>query len=517
MFSMAFRRITPRKRTAKKSKIKSMLIANRGEIALRIIRAGWELGIRCVIASSEIDIDSLPSRVADSVFNLGPGSAAETYLDIEKIIDAAKKSNVEAIHPGYGFLSENAKFAKRCEEEDIIFIGPNSEAMEKLGDKVWGRKKAKELKIPTIPGSKGVVNDVRTAIKVSRKIGFPVLIKAAAGGGGRGMRVVENLKDLKDAFESAQSEAELAFGDGSCFIERYLSKPRHIEIQAMRDSHGRFIHLYERECSIQRRHQKLLEEAPSLTVSTLMRKRMIDSSKALTKAAKYHGVCTVEFLVDGKNFYFIEVNTRVQVEHPVTEKITGIDIIRAGIRIAGKERIPFSQRQVRRSGHAIECRINAEDPRFGFAPTPGTVEELILPAGPGIRVDTHLCPGYTVPSIYDSLIAKVISYGRTRREAITRMERALREMVVRGFTTTAPFHRRLLAHKSFRNGKIWTRFVEHQGSRLTEPSEQEDKESILAAAILLADEENHPNVEQDSEDQNDWNSNRNEDVEESWN
>ena len=514
---MAFRRITPSKGKSKRPKIKSMLIANRGEIALRIIRAGWELGIRCVIASSEIDIDSLPSRVADSVFNLGPGNAAETYLDIEKIIQAAKKSKVEAIHPGYGFLSENARFAKRCEEEGIIFIGPYADAMEKLGDKVWGRKKAKDLKIPTIPGSKGVVNDVKTAMKISRKIGFPVLIKAAAGGGGRGMRVVEKMQDLKDAFESAQSEAKLAFGDGSCFIERYLAKPRHVEIQAMRDSHGRFIHLYERECSIQRRHQKLLEEAPSLAVSTLMRKRMIDASKALTKAAKYHGVCTVEFLVDGKNFYFIEVNTRVQVEHPVTEKITGIDIIRAGIRIAGKERIPFTQRQVRRNGHAIECRINAEDPRFGFAPTPGTVEELILPAGPGIRVDTHLCPGYTVPSIYDSLIAKVISYGRTRKEAITRMERALREMVVRGFTTTAPFHRRLLSHKSFRNGKVWTRFVEYQGSKLTEPSEEENKQAVLAAAILLADEENHPDVDNNQDAEEGWNSNNNEEFEENWN
>ncbi|MBC8515004.1 ATP-grasp domain-containing protein [bacterium] len=471
-----------------------MLVANRGEIALRIIRAGWELGIHSVLAASEADIDSLPARVADQVVSLGGGGAGETYLSLERIIEAAKESEVQAIHPGYGFLSENPTFSRRCEEEDLIFIGPSADAMEKLGDKVWAKKKAEELKIPIIPGSKDVVKDAREAFQIAKRVGYPVLIKAAAGGGGRGMRVVQHPRDLKNAFLSAQQEATLAFGDDACFLEKYLAKPRHVEIQMMADTRGQVRHLFERECSIQRRHQKLLEEAPCLKVSHLLRRSMIQASIGLVRAAKYYGVCTMEFLVDRNRAYFIECNTRVQVEHPVTEQITGIDIVRAGIRIAGREKIPFSQHQVKRQGHAIECRINAEDPRRGFAPTPGRVEELILPAGPGIRVDTHLCPGYTVPDLYDSLVAKVIAFGRTRKEAINRMERALREMVIRGFPTTLPFHRRLLAHQTFRRGKSWTRFVEQQGSRLTEPDDLESERGLMAAALLLADEEDHPPV-----------------------
>ncbi|MCH7493795.1 acetyl-CoA carboxylase biotin carboxylase subunit [bacterium] len=487
----AFRRITL-KRAPRPSRIKSLLVANRGEIAVRIIRACWELGIRCVLAASETDKDSLPARLADEVVTLGDGLAGETYLSMDRILAVAREAKVQGIHPGYGFLSENPVFSRRCKEEGFVFIGPDAGAMEKLGDKVWAKRKARELKIPVVPGSANVIESVEEATRVARRIGMPVLIKAAAGGGGRGMRVVRKAKDLAQGYAQAQAEALAAFGSGACFLERYLDRPRHVEIQILADKRGRVIHLFDRECTIQRRHQKLLEECPALALSPWMRKRMSDASKALVKSANYHGPCTVEFLVQGHNFYFIECNTRIQVEHPVTEMVTGVDIVRAGIRIAGGERLPLTQMQLRRTGHAIECRINAEDPARGFAPTPGRVEELVLPSGPGIRVDTHLCHGYVVPQIYDSLVAKIIAHGRTRKEAINRMERALRETVIRGFPTTLPFHRRLLTHKTFRAGKVWTGFVDSVGSRITAPGPEERIEALIAAAVLLADEETRP-------------------------
>jgi acetyl-CoA carboxylase biotin carboxylase subunit len=438
-----------------------ILIANRGEIALRIIRACRELGVESVCVYSEADKDAPYLKLCDRAICIGPPPAKESYLNIARIIAAAEIADVDAIHPGYGFLSERAEFAQACRDCGIEFIGPTPEAMARLGDKVACKNAAKEAGVPVFPGSPGAIEDEEEAVKVAHKIGFPVIIKASAGGGGRGMRVCHNEMTLRANIKAASTEALAAFGNGAVFIEKYLEHAQHVEIQVIGDKHGNAIHLWERNCSVQRRHQKLIEEAPSPGLSREKITPVCDAAVRLIKLAKYHGAATCEFLMDGKqDFYMLEVNTRVQVEHPVTEEITGVDIVKTMIRVCAGEKLPYKQDEIKVRGHAIECRINAEDPARNFMPQPGTITTWQPPGGPGIRNDTHVVTGYTVPKFYDSMVAKLIVHDDTREQCITRTARALREYKVEPIKTTVPLHLRLMENTDFRNGGVDIHFLE---------------------------------------------------------
>ena len=437
-----------------------ILIANRGEIAVRILRTCRELGIRTVVAHSKADAHSLAVRLADESICVGPGESQTSYLNVPSLIAAAEVTDAEAIHPGYGFLSENAPFAEICRACGITFIGPDPETLRLLGDKVEARVLAESVGVPLVQGSAGALKDEEEALSVADSLGYPVILKAAAGGGGRGMRVVRDREGLAQAFLTCQAEAAAAFGSSEIYLETYLEDPRHVEIQILADRHGGMVHLGERDCSIQRRHQKLLEEAPSPAVGPELRKVLGAAAVAVGRAAEYENAGTVEFLLDrAGRFYFIEVNARLQVEHPVTELVTGLDLVREQIRIAAGEPLGYGQTDVMIRGHAIECRITAEDPET-FLPSPGKVTAYLPPGGPGVRVDSHLYHGYTVPPFYDSLIAKLLVHGRDRAEAVVRMRRALGEFQIEGIKTSIPFHQRLLEDPRFIAGEASTAFLE---------------------------------------------------------
>jgi acetyl-CoA carboxylase biotin carboxylase subunit len=440
---------------------KRILIANRGEIALRIIRACRELGIETICVYSTADAGSQYLQLADEAICIGPPRGAQSYLKIDQIISAAEVGNVEAIHPGYGFLSENAHFNEVCRSCNIDFIGPTPQAMEALGDKNTARGMARKANVPVVPGSAGLITDDDEAVRTAHEIGFPVLIKATAGGGGKGMRVAHNDLSLKAALQQARTEAQAAFGNAGVYLERYIDRPRHVEVQIIADHHGNVCHLFERECSTQRRHQKLIEESPAPRLPSDKRQAICAAAVRMIREAGYTNAGTVEFIVDqNDDFYFIEVNARIQVEHPVTELVTGIDLIKTQIRVASGEPLPFTQDEIQPRGAAIECRINAENPDRNFQPCPGLIRQMFIPGGPGVRWDSHAHAGYTVPPYYDSMIGKLIVHRPTREEAILCMKRALSELRVEGIQTTAPFHLRILNHPAFVEGTVDTKFVE---------------------------------------------------------
>jgi acetyl-CoA carboxylase, biotin carboxylase subunit len=440
---------------------KKILVANRGEIAVRVIRACRELGILSAAVYSDVDRAALHVLTADEAYPIGAAAAAESYLNINKILDVAKRCGADAIHPGYGFLSENAKFAQACAGAGIKFIGPGAASMEMMGSKTRARREMEKAGVPFVPGTSHALESAQQAKDVAANIGYPVMLKAAAGGGGKGMRLVHTARELQAALEAAQSEAQRAFGDSEVYLEKVILNPRHIEMQVLADEHGNTVYLGERECSIQRRHQKVLEEAPSPLVDPEMRRRMGEVAVRVAKAANYCNAGTVEFLVDAqKNFYFLEMNTRLQVEHPVTELITGLDLVHLQIRIAAGEKLPFRQEDVLIRGHAIECRIYAENPDDNFFPSPGKIETLLTPAGPGIRLDSGVYTGWTVPIDYDPLLAKLIAYGEDRQQAISRLARALPEYFVAGINTNLGLFRRILADEEFQSGKIDTGYLE---------------------------------------------------------
>ena len=438
-----------------------ILIANRGEIAVRVVRACNSLGIESVVAVSAADRDSLAARIATRAICIGPAPAPQSYLRPELLITAAKGTECQAIHPGYGFLSERASFSRMCGEEGVVFIGPSPEAIEAMGDKLSAVELAEQAGVPRVPGS-GRIKSATDVQEFVRRHGFPVLINASAGGGGRGMRIVRREADMDREIQAAAAEAQAAFGDPSIYVEKFIERARHIEIQVLGDSHGNIVHLGERDCSTQRRHQKLIEEAPSPVLDAGLRGELADAAVRLAKRVNYVGAGTVEFVFDedSRRWYFLEMNTRIQVEHPVTEMITGRDLVAEQIRIAAGQPISFTQDEVRITGHAIECRINAEDANLNFAPRPGRLTAWSAPAGEGIRVDTHCYPGYLVPPYYDSLLAKVIAHGADRTQALERMSAALAGLVVGGIPTTAPFHQQVLGHEDFRTGRVTTRWVE---------------------------------------------------------
>ena len=440
---------------------KRILVANRGEIALRIFRACRELGVETVAIFSEADRGAAYLELADEAYCVGPPKAADSYLKIDRVISAAEIGNVQAIHPGYGFLAENPHFAEICRSCEIEFIGPTHEAMALVGDKNAARKLAKEVDVPTVPGSEGLVEGEAQAISLAHQLGFPVLIKASAGGGGRGMRVALNDLALKAAIQQAQAEAEAAFGNADIYLEKYVEHPRHVEVQVLADHHGNVVHLWERDCTMQRRHQKLIEESPAPRLDPNTRTAMCDAAVRLVRAAKYTNAGTVEFIVDpAGNFYFIEMNARIQVEHPVTEMVTGIDLIKAQILVAAGEKLPFRQEEIVQRGAAIECRINAEDPEKRFRPTPGTITRFRVPGGFGVRFDSHVHEGYVVSPYYDSMIGKLIVHQPTRREAIACMKRALGELHIEGVKTTIPLHQKILDHTAFNESRVDTTFIE---------------------------------------------------------
>ena len=440
--------------------LRRVLVANRGEIALRVIRACQELGIETVAVHSEADTDSLPVRAADQAVCIGHAPSARSYLDPRAIVGAALAYGADAIHPGYGFLSEKAAFAELCAQQGIVFVGPDAGVIAQMGDKIAARRLAKAAGVPTTPGSEGAVADRAEALRIAREIGFPVLLKAAAGGGGRGMRIVAKAGELERCLGEAMGEAAVAFGDPAIYVERYLTNVRHIEIQVLGDGEH-VVHFGERDCSVQRRNQKLVEEAPSPVLDAALRHRIGESAVALCRQVGYKSAGTVEYILDqdSGDFYFMEMNTRIQVEHPVTEMVTGVDLVKWQLRIAAGEKLSLRQEDIRTRGHAIECRINAEDHEHGFAPCPGRLTDYHAPGGPGVRVDSHMESGCDVPPYYDSLLAKVICWGEDREEALARMRRALAEMRMEGLKTTAPFHRKLLDHETFRAGRCNTRFV----------------------------------------------------------
>jgi len=441
--------------------IQKVLIANRGEIALRIVRACRELGIKTLAVYSEADVQSLHVQLADEAICIGGPRSADSYLKADRIIAAAEIADVDAIHPGYGFLSENAKFAQQCESCNIKFIGPKSKSIAMMGDKAIAKDTVKKAGVPTVPGSDGPVENESEAVKIARKIGYPVIIKAVAGGGGRGMRIAHNDISFAKEYHVARNEAEKAFGNGSVYIEKYIEKPRHIEFQILADSHGKVLHLGERDCSIQRRHQKLIEESPSPFLTPDLRKRMGKFAVKAAEAAEYENAGTIEFLVDAKgNFYFIEMNTRIQVEHPVTEECTGIDLIKQQLLVANGEKLAFDQSDITFEKHAIECRINAEDPARNFVPSPGTIGLYYAPGGHGVRVDSHAYSGYTIPPYYDSMIGKLICFGHDRQTAIQRTYRALNEYLIRGIKTTIPLHKAIMSDPTFIEGKATTAYME---------------------------------------------------------
>ena len=438
-----------------------ILIANRGEIALRIIRACHELGIESVAVYSEADREAAYLQLADEAVCIGPPNPAQSYLNIPCIISAAEVTDVEAIHPGYGFLAENIDFAQICRDCGLTFIGPPPEAMQLLSDKIRARELASKAKVFTVPGSDGAIERDDQAVKLANKIGYPVMIKAAAGGGGRGMRVAHNDASFHSAFGAARAEAEAAFGNGSLYLEKFIVEPRHVEVQVMADKHGNRLHFYERDCTIQRRHQKIIEESPCPAINERTREELCQAALRIIKEAKYENAATIEFLLDKeKKFYFIEANTRIQVEHPVSELVTGHDLIKLQIKVAAGEKLKLSQREIKHTGCAIECRINAEDPKNNFAPCPGTIEKYIPPGGPGVRIDTHVYQGYTVPTNYDSMVCKLLAYQANRAEAINTMKRALSEFVIEPIKTTIPVCLDIVSHNLFAKGKVDTSFVE---------------------------------------------------------
>jgi acetyl-CoA carboxylase biotin carboxylase subunit len=443
------------------SPVRRLLVANRGEIAVRILRACRELGIETVQVYSEADRDSLPVRMADRAVCIGPARAADSYLRPDFIVSAAKTHGAQAIHPGYGFLSENAAFARMCRDAGLLFVGPTPEVIELMGEKSQARRMAVEAGVPVTPGSEGTVEDADHARREADRIGYPVLLKAAAGGGGRGMRRVERAQDVQASYVAASREALAAFGDGALYVERFLTRVRHIEVQILSDGRN-VLHLGERDCSVQRRNQKLVEESPSPALAPEMRERIGEAAVRLCRHVGYTSAGTIECILDDASgeFFFMEMNTRVQVEHPVTELVTGVDIVKEQIRIAQGEPLRWRQKDVRWHGHAIECRINAEDPDAGFAPSPGVLGRVHWPGGPGIRVDTHVVPGYRVPPFYDSLLGKLLAWGVDREEALARMRRALDELELEGVRTTAAFHRALMDNPDFHQGDVHTRYVE---------------------------------------------------------
>jgi len=449
---------------------KKILIANRGEIALRVIRSCKELGIKTVAVHSTADTHSLHVHFADEDICIGPPNSKLSYLNMKSILSAAELTNADAIHPGYGFLSENAKFAEMCQENRMTFIGPSPDSIRSMGDKSSAKATMKAAGVPTIPGSDGLVANLKDALTAAHAVGYPVIVKATAGGGGRGMRMALNEEELKKLYPVAAAEALACFGNGSLYLERYFTEPRHVEIQLLGDRHGNMVHLGERDCSIQRRHQKLIEESPSPAVTPEVRAKMGAVAVAGALRAGYFNAGTIEFLFDSKDssFYFMEMNTRIQVEHPVTEGVTGVDLVRAQIKVAAGDKLEFAQEDIEFRGHSIECRINAEDPFSDFKPSPGTISEFHLPGGMGVRVDTHCYSGYVVPPHYDSMIAKLIVHAPTRKDAIARMLRALDEFVIVGIKTTIPLHKKILQHPLFAKGDYSTKFLEQHPGLMVE-------------------------------------------------
>ncbi len=465
-------------------KFDKLLIANRGEIAMRILRACHELGIKTVAVYSDADRNAPHVRYADEAYHIGPSPARESYLVIEKILDVAKRSGAEAIHPGYGFLAERADFAQACVDNEIVFVGPPARAIHMMGDKQVARQTVKAAGVPIVPGTEPGLND-EEMIAAAPEIGFPVLVKAVAGGGGKGMRPVHGPEDLPDAIAAARREAMAAFGDDVVYLEKMITEARHIEIQLLADSHGNTVYLGERECSLQRRHQKLIEEAPSFVVDEDLRRRMGEVAVAAAKAVDYVNAGTIEFLVDkDKNFYFLEMNTRLQVEHPVTELVTGIDIVQEMLRIARGRKLRFGQEDIQMKGWAIECRINAEDPYNNYLPSTGTITTARLPTGPGVRVDTGVFPGYEVTPYYDSMISKLICYGETRGEAVLRMRRALEEYRIMGVKTNIPFHQHMMDSHRFLTGQFDTNFVEKRFSMDDSVGENHALEAAILATLV---------------------------------
>ena len=441
--------------------IKKVLIANRGEIAVRIIRACREMGIETVAVYSEADREALHTKLADEAVCIGPAPSSESYLSMDRIISATIITGADAIHPGFGFLSENSKFAELCEQCNITFIGPKSQVIARLGNKQEARNTMMAAGVPVIPGSKEAIYDVETGAKIAEEIGYPVIIKAALGGGGKGMRVAQTPEEFEASFQTAQKESQMAFGDNTMYIEHFVQHPRHIEFQILADSYGNVIHLGERDCSIQRNHQKMIEEAPSIALSDELRQRMGEAAVRAAKAAGYENAGTIEFLLEKNgNFYFMEMNTRIQVEHPVTEWVTGIDLVKEQIRIASGKKLSYTQDQVHLSGHAIECRINAENPAKGFRPSPGTIQDMYLPGGKGIRIDSAIYSGYTIPPYYDSMVAKLIVWARNRKEAIRKMQSALGEGTIEGIDTNVDYQYEIVNHPDFISGDIDIEFIE---------------------------------------------------------
>ncbi len=473
---------------------KKILIANRGEIAVRVERACREMGIPTVAVYSEVDRHALHVRYADEAVLIGPSPASESYLVIDKIIGVAKKSGAEAIHPGYGFLAENPRFADRCEKEKIKLIGPSAHAMRTMGSKTVARRTVQAAGVPVVPGTIEPISTEKEVLRIAKEIGFPVMLKATAGGGGKGLRLVKEEGELHSSLRMAKSEAKSAFGDDSVYIEKYIEQPRHVEIQILGDSHGNYVHLCERECSIQRRHQKVIEESPSVIVTPEMRAAMGKVAIEAAMAVRYEGAGTCEFLVDGKrNFYFLEMNTRLQVEHPITEMVTGIDIVKEQIRVAAGEKLSIRQEDVFQTGHAIECRVYAEDPDRNFFPCPGLITSLRTPGGPGVRDDSGVFEGFEIPIYYDPIISKLVVWGKNRTEAIARMRRALNEYVVTGVKTTIPFHIRVMKNRHFIEGNFDTNFIDkvffkEEGERRLEHG---DVAMITAAIQAFLEERKH--------------------------
>ena len=443
--------------------IGKVLIANRGEIALRIIRSCRELGIATVAVYSSVDKDALHVQLADEAVCVGEALSSKSYLNIPNILAAATSRGADAIHPGYGFLAENDKFAEMCRDHGLTFVGPSPHAIRSMGDKSTAKSTMQSVGVPTVPGSAGLLNSTKQAAVLAEEMGYPVMIKATAGGGGRGMRLVPDASQLESLYKAAQGEAEAAFGNPGLYMEKFIDRPRHVEVQVLADRHGNVVHLGERDCSIQRRHQKLLEEAPSPALDPELRRRMGEAAVAAAQSINYEGAGTVEFLLDRSGgFYFMEMNTRIQVEHPVTEMVTGVDLIAEQLRIAGGEPISVRQEEIQLTGHAIECRINAEDARHNFRPAPGRITGWLPPGGPGVRVDSHVYTGYDIPPFYDSLIGKLIVWGKDRDHAMTRKKRALNECAVTGIPTTVEFHLEMLDRPEFINGDVHTKFVEQE-------------------------------------------------------
>lgn len=478
--------------------IKSILIANRGEIAVRIIRACRESGIRPVVVFSDADRTSPHVLLSDEAYHIGPSPSSESYLVQDKLIEVARKADVDAIHPGYGFLSENASFARRVSDEGFIFIGPKAESIEAMGDKTAARKIMEKAGVPIVPGTVEPLKNISDAHTIAADTGYPVLLKAAGGGGGKGMRVVDRQEDLQGAFKSAQNEARSAFGDDRVYIEKYIKAPKHIEIQVFGDEHGNYIHLGERECSIQRRHQKIIEEAPSVAIDERIREAMGDAAVRAAKACRYINAGTVEFLLDeDKKFYFLEMNTRIQVEHPVTELITGIDLVKEQIAVASGQPLSFTQDDINVHGHAIECRIYAEDPLNNFLPSIGHVKRLQAPSGPGVREDRGIQQGNEISMYYDPMVSKLIVWGKTRNEALRRMDRALNEYLIQGIITNIPACIHIIRHPLFIDGTYTTHFIENDfdAEKLRTPEDNEHMAVAIAAATLLHREKTLPKID----------------------